>query len=487
MSVLKNLKNLASDSLIYGLSGILTRFIGVFLTPIYTRVYTPDDYGVIGVLTNAFILITIFLVFAMDNSTARWFYDTEVSEERKRIINTWLWFYLFISVIATVFFFFTANYWAALVLDDYADGAYLIKLLALTLPLLVLPSIGVNVLRFERKARRAVFLSLYQSLILIGFNILFVVILKKGVAGVYYAQLWGAILTLPVAIYFLYTWIGLPSWFDWVKFKEMLRYALPFVPASLGYWVVNLSGVFFINEFLPKSEVGLYQIGISIAAVSALATTSFQQAWSPFAFSILSQPHAKEIYAASLQLYVFVIGFICTLISVFAFEALVLLTTPAYYGAALVASMLTFNYLLMGLTNIAGLGASIAKKTAPLGMISLLSAGLLVALNLFLIPLYGKEGAAFAICIAQLIIPIYMFWKSQQLYFIPYKFLKNLAVFAAFIACSIASYHLPIVGFFSTILLKVILLLVTFFLIAWVNKEELYKIKSILKVRYSVR
>jgi O-antigen/teichoic acid export membrane protein len=471
--------------MIYGLSGILTRFIGVFLTPIYTRVYTPDDYGVIGVLTNAFILITIFLVFAMDNSTARWFYDTEVGEERKRIINTWLWFYLVASLIATIFFFFTASFWAELVLDDFEGGSYLIKLLALTLPLLVLPSIGVNVLRFERKARRAVFLSLYQSLILIGFNVLFVVILRKGVAGVYYAQLCGAILTLPLAVYFLYHWIGLPSWFDWVKFKEMFRYALPFVPASLGYWIVNLSGIFFINEFLPKSEVGLYQIGISIAAVSALATTSFQQAWSPFAFSILNQPHAKEIYAASLQLYVLVVGLLCTLISVFAYEALVFLTTPAYYGAAVVASILTFNYLLMGLTNIAGLGASISKKTAPLGIISLISAGFLVLLNIVFIPRFGKEGAAISICIAQLIIPIYMFWKSQKLFYIPFNFSKNLFVFCVFILCSIASYHLPEGGFFFTIGLKTVLLGVTFAVISWLNKEELLKIRGIIKVRNS--
>jgi O-antigen/teichoic acid export membrane protein len=436
---------------------------------------------------NAFILITIFLVFAMDNSTARWFYDTDLTDERKKIINTWLWFYLVASLVASIFFFLTSTFWAGLLLDNYADGAYLIKLLAITLPLLVLPSIGVNVLRFERKAKRAVFLSIYQSLILIGFNILFVVILRMGVVGVYYAQLFGAILTVPVAAYFLYSWVGLPSWFDWSKFKEMFFYALPFVPASLGYWVVNLSGVFFINEYLPKSEVGIYQIGISIAAVSALATTSFQQAWAPFAFSIINQPQAKEIYAITLQLYVFVVGLVCTLISVFAFESLVILTTPAYYGASIVASILTFNYLLMGLANIAGLGASIAKKTAPLGMISLLSAGLLVVLNLILIPLYGKEGAAVAICIAQLIIPIYMFWKSQKLYFIPFKFIKNLTVFAAFIACSIASYQLPALGFFTTILLKILLLAATFSLIAWVNKEELIKVKSILQSRYSIR
>lgn len=486
MSITKSIKNLASDSLIYGLSGILTRFIGVFLTPIYTRVYSPDDYGVIGILTNTYLLISIILVFALDNSTARWFYDTSVNSERKKIINTWLWFYLSFSLFAGVFFIFSAEFWAALLLEEYSNGAYLVKLLAVTFPLLVWPSVGVNVLRFERKAKKAVFLSLFQSITLILLNVLFVVILRKGVEGVYYAQLTGAIFTLPVVIYFLRKWIGNPIMFDFGLFKLMFKYALPFVPASIGYWIVNLSGVFFINEYLEKSDVGLYQIGISIAAVTGLATTAFQQAWSPFAFSILNQPNSKEVYAASLQLYVLTVGLISTIISVFSYEALVILTTPDYYDATIVASILTFNYLLMGMSNIAALGASIAKKTAPLGFISIVSSIFLVGFNFTLIPFLGKEGAALSICLAQLIIPIYMFWKSQQLYYIPFNFLKNLLLISLFVFTSIASYFLPETEFFLKIVLKSLLLGIAFFGIAWINKSEILKIMDSLKIRNTV-
>ncbi|MBA3986707.1 MAG: oligosaccharide flippase family protein [Flavobacteriales bacterium] len=481
MSVKVNLKILASDSLIYGFSGILSRFIGVFLTPIYTRVYSPDDYGIIGILGNGFILISILLVFSLDNSTARWFYDTENNQERKKIINSWLYFYLLASLFMAIFIFATSEYWAIQLLDGYPEGSYLIKLLAISLPLLVWPTVSVNILRFERKAKQAVFLSLFQSLVLIGLNVLFVLILRKGVQGVYYAQLAGAVLTLPLSLYFLRSWLGKPQWFNLRIFKDMIKYAIPFVPASLGYWAVNLSGVFFVNEYLPKSEVGLYQIGISIAALAGLATTAFQQAWSPFAFSILNHSDSKDVYAASLQLYVFIVGLICTIISVFAYEALVLLTTPQYYNAAIVASILTFNYFLMGLSNIAGLGASIAKKTAPLGLINLISAVLLVCLNFIFIPFLGKEGAAISIVISQLIIPVYMFRKSQILYPIPFKFGKNIKIFLIFITCSLIAYQLPSENFAYSILMKIALLTSAFVGLAWMNRNELKQINYSLK------
>ncbi|MFN4993034.1 MAG: hypothetical protein ACK5FU_00070, partial [Bacteroidota bacterium] len=101
MSIQKSIRSLVSDSLIYGMAGVISRFIGFFLTPLYTRVYSPADYGVLGILNNGYLLVTIILILALDNSTARWFYDTDDYADRKSSINTWLWFYLFFSLAAT--------------------------------------------------------------------------------------------------------------------------------------------------------------------------------------------------------------------------------------------------------------------------------------------------------------------------------------------------------------------------------------------------
>lgn len=70
------------------------------------------------------------------------------------------------------------------------------------------------------------------------------------------------------------------------RLKEMLKFSLPLFPASIAYWTINLSGLFFLNKYCDKSEVGLYQIGTSFASAVALITGAFQSAWGPFAYSI---------------------------------------------------------------------------------------------------------------------------------------------------------------------------------------------------------
>lgn len=484
MSLAANIKRLLSDSVIYGLSGVLTRFISVFLTPIYTRIYTPDDYGVISILTNGFILLSIILVFSLDASTGRWFYDTDSDDTRKKVINTWVWFYFFSSLLFGTLLFFSADYLQNRFLPTQIEGAIFIQIIAICLPLTIWSTVAINVLRLEMEAKKSVALSLIQSLLLIGLNVFFVVILRLGLSGIYYAQLISCIILIPISYYFIRKWIGSPRWFDYSLFQGMFKFAVPFIPASLGYWMVNLSGVFFLNEFLDQKEVGLYQIGISIASVAGLATTAFQQAWSPFAYSIIHKPNAKQIFAISLQVYLLLVGMFCTFISVFSLEALKVLTTPDYYEATIVASILTFNSLLIGLGSISTLGATIEKKTTPVGLIYLLSSLVLIGLNFLLIPMIGKEGAALAVCISQLIIPVYMFWKSQQFYFIPYDFLKNAFIFLVYVVVVIASYWIDKDSFLISVLLKLGLLIIAAGLISVFIRKEIVIVINMMLARF---
>lgn len=475
------LKSLLSDSVIYGLSGVLTRFIVVFLTPFYTRVYSPGDYGIMGMLNNGYSLVTILLVFALDNSTARWFYDTEDISERKKIINTWLWFYLTMSIITCAVIYFVAPFLSHWLVGDPESGVIYFRLLAFSLPMMVWMAVANNVLRFERKVIPTVLLTLVFSLTLIGFNVLFVLYYKMGLKGAYYAQLITAFFSMLLSVYLMKNWIGSIRFFDFKRLFGMIKYSFPFVPASLAYWLVNLSGVFFVSSYLSVSEAGLYQIGTSIAAFAGLVTIAFQQAWAPFAFSIINQPDAKTIYAKVFYIYVVIVGLLCMVVSLFSTEALMILTTPKYYGASWVASILVFSYLAMGLTNIADVGLAIVKKTAPLGFISIIAAIMLVCLNCVLIPLMGKEGAALAICLSQLAVPVYLFYKSQKYYYIPYQFAKALIVLFVILVFTLAGRMIVLENMFVNILWKAALLIIVIFSIWRSNKSEFDKLFVVLK------
>ncbi|MDB9494341.1 oligosaccharide flippase family protein [Spirulina major CS-329] len=144
--------------------------------------------------------------------------------------------------------------------------------------------------------------------------------------------------------------------------------------------------------------------------------------------SIHQHADSKKVYANVLLAYLWLTSLVSTALALFAPEAIQLFATQQYLGASNVVGLLTFSYVMIGLTYIASIGPAIVKTSTPTGVAITFSAGLNIILNFLLIPSMGMMGAAIATLISQSIIPIYLFWRSQQMYPIPYRFQPAIAI-----------------------------------------------------------
>src|SRR5438445_2146144 len=122
--MLKHLRQLALESLVYGLSGIAARFITVFLVPIYTRIFTPTDYGSLSLVNTTMSLIAIFVVLALDNSAHRWFWDTENEVDRKQTLASWAWCQFATASIAASVVLLFSNRLGRVVIGNLDAGLY---------------------------------------------------------------------------------------------------------------------------------------------------------------------------------------------------------------------------------------------------------------------------------------------------------------------------------------------------------------------------
>lgn len=456
MKSINYIKQLFSESIIYGFSGIVAKFLSFFLVPVYTRIFAPSDYGIIGLISNGVVLVSIVVVLGLDSAAARWIYDKSDIEYQKRVIASWAWCQLCLSLFVSGIVFLFADKIASLFATGN-EAVTCIRIVCGFIPLSTLGTVATNWLRFRRRAWATVFFSLGLNLTTIVLTILFVVILRIGVSGVFYAQAISACVFSIVAIVMMMEWVS-PLKFDLGILRAMLVYATPLIPGALSFWIVNLSGHYFIKAFSTTSEVGLYQVGISISSGVALLTNSFQQAWGPFALSIHSQEDSKKIYAEVFIYYMVIVCFVCTFVSLFARELLMILTTKSYYTASTIIGIFSFNYMIIGLGYIAVLGATLAKTTKPFGVSVMYAAVLTVFLNFLLVPRWGKEGAALASLVAQAIVPLYVFYASNKLYPIPYNYSFGFKIFLLSLSVFYISTLLPENMVVITALVKILLL-----------------------------
>ena len=80
-----NMKSLAKDTAIYGLSSIVGRFLNYLLVPLYTH-YMPKDSGDYGISTNMYAytaLILVLLTFGMETTLFRFANDEAPSNAQQ--------------------------------------------------------------------------------------------------------------------------------------------------------------------------------------------------------------------------------------------------------------------------------------------------------------------------------------------------------------------------------------------------------------------
>ena len=477
--MLKQLKQLVGDSMIYGISGVVTRMIGIFLIPVYTRIFVPEDYGIINLINTTFYLLALIILCALDNAAGRWFYDSKEPSDHKNTFGSWIWFQLMISVLVAIIVIIMSPYLVQRFFEKAGKPIYFI-LPAICLVANIMPAVITNWYRVHRRAVATVLFTFSQTLLTICLTIYFVIFLKWHITGVFAALTISSVVFSVVAIQQMNGWLAF-KYFSKERLLIMLKFSLPYIPASLAFWMLNSTDAYFLAYFKDKTEVGLFGIGASLAAGMGLFTVAFQQAWGPFAFSIMNDENAKEVYANVFLLFGYFMGFLAALLMLFAPELLLMLTSPAYYSAAWVGGILGYNLVLIGFTYIAIIGLSIVKITSPYGIAMLSAAGLTVILDILLIPSLGKEGSAIATVLAQLLVPAYLFYRGHKVYPIPYKFKEVIIVILLMAAIAAGVRFIEFDNLKLQVSIKILTALVLMIFVFIANKTKLLKIINKIK------
>ncbi len=414
-------KKLLGDSFVYGLSGIITSFIGVFLIPLYTKVFNPADYGIIALLSSLQSIITIFIIFGMDNSFCVWYYDNPTETGKQVAVSNWFFFSLTLGLILSILIGVLSYYIASFILGN-ADLYPLVILFAINIFLASTQKLLNMWFRIRRQPLQAVIINLSITLLTIGLNVFFVLYKHTGIPGIYYSVIITSLIALILSVIILRKYISV-KFLNLEEMKRMLKFSLPLVPTGLIFWVMGTSTPYFINFLMHnKAEIGLYQIGSNGANLLGLGTFAFMQAFTAYALSISKEENAKEVYAKILEYYIY-IGMTCALLlGVLAKFILHILTNEKYIPAYVVIGILAFNVIISGVIQIVTLANLLAKDNKPIARSALFSVAITVVGYFTLIPLLGKEGAALAVVAGNLVTTIYITIKAQKLYLIPYRF-----------------------------------------------------------------
>lgn len=484
ISLEKYFIGLSKDSLIYGLGNAVLRILALVTAPIFTRLFIPAEYGIISLIASVISFLSLFLIFGMDNAIFVSYYQYHAKKKERRIvISSAFWFLFFwglilvapaslLSTKISLLIFKTTSYQVLFLITFWT--AYLTLLINLT----------KVIFRLEFRAKTFTLVSAVNAIIVTGLMILFVTYFKKGLTGYFMGSLIGTFLTMLIALYLIRD--NLKWAISWKRLKEMIIFGAMVVPASLSFFVFDLSDRFFLNHYRNLSELGLYSIGINIASILVFFSYAFGQAWSP---------QVMKMYFASRRIYYqfvprffvyYLIFFfsLAVLITLFSQEILKILTTPKFYGAALVITPLSLAMVFAATNQVTSLGINLARKTKYFAFYTGLAALLNVILNFLLIPKFGMVGAGWATAISYLFLTIAYFINSQKFIFLKLDWQKIIKLMLLNIVVILLGPKLWLFGFWGNLAIKFLefgIFGVLLYLLGVIEKQEISYLKMYLK------
>ena len=358
-----NLKSLAKDTAIYGLSSIVGRFLNYLLVPLYTH-YMPKDSGDYGVSTNIYAytaLILVLLTFGME---------------------TLLLIFGFIGPIS-----------GALGYTEHPD--YLL-MMAVVVALDAIQAIPFSYLRFQKRAIRFASLKMLFIVLNIAMNVIYFVVLGK--TSVFYVFFINLLCTGLITFFFVPDMFRIQWKFDSQLLKVMFSYSWPILVLGIAGILNQVADkiifpLVYPDEAQANVQLGIYGSCVKIAMIMAMITQAFRYAYEPIVFAKNKDADKTEYYATAMKYFIIftLLAFLC----VMGWMPVLKYIIGADYREGLgVVPIVMMAEIFMGIYFNLSFWYKLIDKTIYGAWFSLAGCIVLFAVNILLIPTYGYWACA---------------------------------------------------------------------------------------------
>lgn len=396
-----NLKSLAKDTAIYGMSSIIGRFLNYLLVPLYTAKISAASGGY-GVITNMYAytaLLMVILTYGMETTFFR--FANKQEEDARRVYATTL------AMVGTTSLLFVALVFLFLSplsgLMGYADHPSYVWVMFTTVAIDAFQCVPFAYLRYKKRPLRFAAL----KLLFIGLNITLNIIyyLVMGGTEVGYAFYINLVCTGSITFFF---WRELREGFSagvgsWAECRalmgRMLSYSWPILVLGIA-GILNQTADKILFPYLyhgadAHAQLGIYGAASKIAMIMAMITQAFRYAYEPFVFGKAKERDNRDTYAQAMK-YFLIFTLLAFLFVVGYIDILRFIIGRDYWEGLKVVPIVMAAEIMMGVYFNLSFWYKLIDKTIWGAYFSGIGCLVLVAINVIFVPRYGYMACAWA-------------------------------------------------------------------------------------------
>lgn len=400
-----NLKSLAKDTVVYGLSSIVGRFLNYLLVPVHTY-KIPVESGGYGIVSNLYAYTAFFLAlltFGMETTLFR--FSNKRDEDDRMVFSTVLRLVGMVGLlfIAVVLLFLRPVSEAM----GYSAHPEYIACMAIVVAFDAFQAIMFSRLRQQHRPMKFMFLKFAYIIPYVLLNLFIFFIMPKmpalvgifnhfdyGVGLIFFANL---ICTTSVFAGFFKELGGIRFGFDKKLAHRMLRYTWPLLILSLMGILNNVADKMLFPYLIPGTEgqieLGIYGACVKIALIMSLLVQAFRYAYEPIVFNGINDKNNPETLALGMK-YFILFTLLAYMAVIFYMPILEKIVPPSYREGLEIVPIVMMAEIFMGIYFNLSFWYKLTDKTYWGAIMSAVGAVVMIAVNIIFVPKIGYWACA---------------------------------------------------------------------------------------------
>lgn len=471
MSSNLQMKILAKETAIYGLSSIVGKFLNWMLVPLYTYVLQQQsDYGIVTNLYAWTALLLVILTYGMETGFFR--FANKEGESPATVYSTSL-----IALFSTSLLFAIACVvWQQPLAEalGYPSHSEFIAMLGVVVAMDAFASIPFAYLRYKKCPLQFAALKLLFVFLNIVLNLFFLVICPKiqdwsiidawydpgyGVGYVFVANILATaiqtICLIPAitegfrgkqntsATPEASTQSGSKTIFSLSLLKQMLKYSLPLLVLGVcGIMNQTLDRIlfpFFYAGADAQTQLGIYGACFKVAMVMMMFTQAFRYAYEPFVFAKHKDRESVAAYADAMKYYI-IFSYMILLGMVFYLDLLKFIIAPSYWEGLKIVPIVLWTYIFQGVYFNLSFWYKLTDKTQWGAYFSILGVLITFGLQAVFVPRIGYMASALSSTVCYLVIMLLSYLVGRRHLTIPYD-LRRIGIYTGVVLLLLAGYY----------------------------------------------
>jgi len=389
----------------YVTATFFAKALGFISVPIFTRLLTPDEYGILSIFTSIISISAILLGLNFHGAVNRYYH--EKNKNFGEFISSNILFLFIFNIISLYLINLFKNEISSLIEIETEVFIFAVVVAIFNIPI----NIFLSYLQTSKQSGKYSLLSVSKSILILLLSIVWIYLLSEQR---YFGKIYGhlvisGIIFIVAVIYFIK--LGKPKFkFKYVKYS--LVFGIPLIPHAVSGFILSYFDRIAINQLTGSLDTGLYSFAYNVGMIMNVVVMAMNKAWVPMFYENLKKNNYKKInnMAINYSKYVF---FTAISLTLFSKELVMVLADEKYYSALDLVPIIILSYVFVFFYTIFSNYTFYRKKTVLISFATIFAGSIIIGLNYWLIPEFGYIAAAYTTLFSYIVLFIFHYINAK--------------------------------------------------------------------------